>query len=417
MAQGKNTIFVVVGMHRSGTSLLTRGLGALGIELGDNLLKESQAENPKGHWEDIDILRLSDEVLARLGRRWQSVQTFLDEDFAGHDIEPLVDEAEAIVSSKMGSLRNWGFKNPRTGPLLPFWQKVFDRLGVNVKYVVAVRNPLNVGLSLQRRNKFAAGYGQAMWLSQNLDTLRNILGKPTIFVSYDALVTNTTDELRRVADGLDLPWDDSVAQSVRDYAKSFEDLIHFKKCLADLKADSLSFPEAIALYELLISQCTGNNTSWNEKLIEDIGRITNEWQNRTQMIQMMEEHEANVEVRLSEFETRIQRQIKEIQDFREEIENKSCEIECLKAEIERQSCDIEYLKGMVTLHQNELHILEGITEGYQSTVTEILSSSRWRTGNAIGIAKQRLLLRPGSPTVNDAVACLTAQFQEFKARK
>ena len=38
------TIFVVLGMPRSGTSVITRGLNALGVPLGDARLTESRLE-------------------------------------------------------------------------------------------------------------------------------------------------------------------------------------------------------------------------------------------------------------------------------------------------------------------------------------------------------------------------------------
>ena len=49
-------VVIVVGAGRSGTSTITRGLSALGIELGDNL-KPGSAKNPKGFFEDLDILK------------------------------------------------------------------------------------------------------------------------------------------------------------------------------------------------------------------------------------------------------------------------------------------------------------------------------------------------------------------------
>ena len=45
-------VVIVVGAGRSGTSTITRGLSALGIELGDNL-KPGSAKNPKGFFEDM----------------------------------------------------------------------------------------------------------------------------------------------------------------------------------------------------------------------------------------------------------------------------------------------------------------------------------------------------------------------------
>ncbi|MBV5267025.1 MAG: hypothetical protein JZU67_00575, partial [Burkholderiaceae bacterium] len=49
-----NLIFVL-GMHRSGTSAITRGLQVLGVSLGENLLPPVLLDNPKGYFEDVDF--------------------------------------------------------------------------------------------------------------------------------------------------------------------------------------------------------------------------------------------------------------------------------------------------------------------------------------------------------------------------
>ena len=58
-------LVVVLGMHRSGTSAITRGLEVLGVNLGDNLYPAA-IDNPKGFWEDNDFLGINEELLAHL---------------------------------------------------------------------------------------------------------------------------------------------------------------------------------------------------------------------------------------------------------------------------------------------------------------------------------------------------------------
>ena len=47
-------LIVVLGMHRSGTSLITHGLEALGAHLGSRLMPPNASVNAKGFFEDID---------------------------------------------------------------------------------------------------------------------------------------------------------------------------------------------------------------------------------------------------------------------------------------------------------------------------------------------------------------------------
>lgn len=64
--QEKRRLVIVLGMHRSGTSALSRSLMALGLSLGQSLL-DPQPDNPLGYWEDREIVAINEEVLASSG--------------------------------------------------------------------------------------------------------------------------------------------------------------------------------------------------------------------------------------------------------------------------------------------------------------------------------------------------------------
>ena len=88
---------IVLGMHRSGTSAVTRGLECLGAELGDDLLPPSEAENPRGFYEDIPLLELSERVLGELGLRWDSVRLIEAADWESRALSAL----ELVLAQQM----------------------------------------------------------------------------------------------------------------------------------------------------------------------------------------------------------------------------------------------------------------------------------------------------------------------------
>src|SRR5688572_33259510 len=64
-------VICTLGMHRSGTSLVSRTLNLLGVQLGsDERLLPPNEENPKGYWEQRSFVNLNDEMLERFGGRW-----------------------------------------------------------------------------------------------------------------------------------------------------------------------------------------------------------------------------------------------------------------------------------------------------------------------------------------------------------
>ena len=67
-------LVIVLSMHRSGTSALTRGLTTMGVMLGDRLMAAHPNINDKGFFEDIDFVALNEEILKACGRKWFSLE-------------------------------------------------------------------------------------------------------------------------------------------------------------------------------------------------------------------------------------------------------------------------------------------------------------------------------------------------------
>jgi hypothetical protein len=63
--QERKTVIAVIGMHRSGTSALTRGLQVLGIALGEDLFHAAEGISPKGFWLDFRPQRVQPGYVGR----------------------------------------------------------------------------------------------------------------------------------------------------------------------------------------------------------------------------------------------------------------------------------------------------------------------------------------------------------------
>lgn len=63
-------LIVVLGMHRSGTSAITRALKVMGVELGDRMMPPVEGNNDKGFWEDIDLNALNIQMLDAIHHEW-----------------------------------------------------------------------------------------------------------------------------------------------------------------------------------------------------------------------------------------------------------------------------------------------------------------------------------------------------------
>jgi hypothetical protein len=189
-------------MHRSGTSAVARGLLALHIYLGGDFLDVSP-ENPTGYWEDRGIVELNERVLKALGLRWDDDALIAPGDLTGWKMWRLKRET-------IGYLRRhfitwsmlWGFKDPRTIRLLPFWRQVLHDCGVDDSYLLVIRNPSSVASSLYVRQKMTVEAAQRLWLIYMVPFLELIADKPVVVLDYDLLMLDPVGQFERIAQRL-----------------------------------------------------------------------------------------------------------------------------------------------------------------------------------------------------------------------
>ncbi|MEA5422257.1 glycosyltransferase [Synechococcus sp. CCY9202] len=147
-----NSPYLIVGMHRSGTSLLARMLEQLGFDLGADPLP-ADSGNPDGYHEDQPVVSLNRQLLqAAVPHQqpawpdwgWSSSGIFRP-DAAAEAIRP---KAAAYLAQRSRSAGDqlWGWKDPRTTLLLPFWQS----LSTGARVIGIYRQPWDVAAALAR---------------------------------------------------------------------------------------------------------------------------------------------------------------------------------------------------------------------------------------------------------------------------
>jgi len=250
---GEKRIIVVLGMHRSGTSAIARGLLALGVDMGNNLMPALANDNEKGFWEDFDIYTLNMALMGYLGIDWQTLRWIDWPDIKQCDLDTFKTQAVDIISDKMRNVSIFGMKDPRITVLMPFWKEVFDYLNVAPCYVIAYRNPLSVAKSLGKRNGISLEKSCYLWLQYMIPSILDSFGYPRLVVSYDMLMDQPTDQLHRIAGTLKLPGKEGILESVEEFGINFleENLRHTCFELSDLYNNSAIPGEVITAYEAL----------------------------------------------------------------------------------------------------------------------------------------------------------------------
>jgi len=252
LSKVKRQLVVVLGMHRSGTSAITRGLQALGVNLGEQLMPAVVNDNDKGFFEDTDVNNFNVELFSAIGGDWDGYPAFPASVLPEEKLEMFKPRAIELICSKIGE-RPFGLKDPRIAPLLPFWQSVFERANLGVSYVIAVRNPMSVAQSLARRNGFDAEKSYFLWLGHMLPAVLQTRGCRRVAVSYDLMISDPYVQLGRIAQAFDLTFD-SHSAAVRGYVEEFLDakLRHAEFDLNDLHGDCAAPADIIRAYEMFL---------------------------------------------------------------------------------------------------------------------------------------------------------------------
>ncbi len=139
-------VILVIGMHRSGTSAVTRVLNLLGVELGGSLLPRA-ADNVLGFWEHQEVVSIHERLFSALGRNWFD----LSELPLGWLSTPAASEAKQqlkeLFTREFGGAVVWAVKDPRICRLLPLWRCALEELGVKAHALFMVRHPNEVAQS------------------------------------------------------------------------------------------------------------------------------------------------------------------------------------------------------------------------------------------------------------------------------
>jgi hypothetical protein len=174
---------LILGMHRSGTSMTTRMVNMMGAYFGpEGSVGEITIDNPKGFWERPEIFKLNDALLAAHGCSWHDLRQWNFRD-AAHIPEKLVGNLKKTILG-MDAFRPWVLKDPRLCLLLPAWR---PHLEVPVAVFVH-RNPVEIALSLQKRDGFPLEYGIALWEYYTVGMLNATVGMPRIHIRHHEMM-------------------------------------------------------------------------------------------------------------------------------------------------------------------------------------------------------------------------------------
>jgi hypothetical protein len=205
MESSGSEALLVLGMHRSGTSSIAGAMVRLGGVAPLNLLPPAD-DNPKGFFESSVLVTLNDKILAAGGSHWEDWRQFDPARIDATAGLTLKGEAKSVLAGEFGNARLAVIKDPRMCRLMPFWSEVFQEANWSVRPILQLRSPLEVALSLNRRDGLPLGLGCLLWLRHVLDAEAGTRGTSRAVVDWNDFLSDPRRTLERVGEQLGVVW-------------------------------------------------------------------------------------------------------------------------------------------------------------------------------------------------------------------
>jgi hypothetical protein len=193
-------VVVVVGMHRSGTSLCAHLLQTMGVNMADDA--GASPNNRKGHWERPRINDLNDRIFTRFGRGWNEAAHILalpEHWLDDATVKAVKGELIGVLASGMSRPGLYGFKDPRTARLLPVWREVFAAVGAVPRFIFCIRNPAQVARSVHARDRMARDQAEYRWLMYNAEAVIGLGDDAICLLPYEDWFARPEQTAQRLA--------------------------------------------------------------------------------------------------------------------------------------------------------------------------------------------------------------------------
>jgi glycosyltransferase involved in cell wall biosynthesis len=209
---------VVLGMHRSGTSVLTRILAELGAATPKSLLGENSGgpDNPSGYFEGRELIELSNRLLGLAGNHWYDDAPMPEGFESWRSTRRLQRRAFRLFQQDFSKNGVFVLKDPRFCRLVPFWMNALENFDADTHWVLILRHPTEVARSLEARDKHehlrwaavtAPAQAYLLWLRYTLEAESATRGHSRTILTFEDFLADWRSAVMRIATdaGADLP--------------------------------------------------------------------------------------------------------------------------------------------------------------------------------------------------------------------
>jgi hypothetical protein len=249
-----NQAIIVLGMHRSGTSATTGMLRCLGVTLGNKLYAGHAGINAKGYFEHSNITNINEEALLAINSVWDDILPKPDYWWKCNELEKYANKIKGNLQKDFSQALIWAIKDPRVCRLIPWWLDILAEEGIDAKYLIVVRPPHDVYLSLNRRDGFSLEKSYLLWILHYLDAEFWTRKLPRVFVTFEDLVNETETTFKTIETILNLKFPISLREASPCLSQFIsKDLIHHQGQMTSMDEQPVLTELARALHNYLVT--------------------------------------------------------------------------------------------------------------------------------------------------------------------
>jgi hypothetical protein len=183
---------LILGMHRTGTSMVARLLNMMGIYFApEGVEMPADPTNPKGFWKRKDVNELCIQLPRSAKCEWYRVSKFTIDKIPNEALEEFREKARQIIL-RLDAHRPWFLKDPRLCLLAPLWLELLEA----PVCLFVHRAPLEVARSLETRDGFPLSFGLALWERYNVAALNATRGRRRVQVNHADLMADPVRAVR-----------------------------------------------------------------------------------------------------------------------------------------------------------------------------------------------------------------------------
>jgi len=198
-------VILVLGMHRSGTSLLAGALAHLGA-VAPRTLMAANEHNPLGYWESSAFADFHDRLLAAAGTAWDLWSEISLDAMDPTTLASFEEEFRTLLGQEFGAAPLVVVKDPRICRLVRFWIQQLEAAAIDVRPVLIGRNPFEVAQSLFARDGLSREHALFLWLRHVLDAERFTRELPRAVIQYADVLSDWRSVVRHISSTTGVTW-------------------------------------------------------------------------------------------------------------------------------------------------------------------------------------------------------------------